>query len=158
MLKIFQKLHDLRFSKLADVYFDGVVESDSNRLTAEQEFYIYLRDVFFTNRNSFYAVWLEKDRYVAALRLEPYLDGLLLEGLQTVHAERSLGFATLLLSQTLDYLKDNGVCAVYSHVEKNNFPSMRVHEKCGFSICSDTATFIDGSFSTKAFTYLYQCK
>ena len=157
MLRIFHKLQDLRFSVLADVYYDCRLEKE-DLLAAEQDFYFYLKNSFFKDEKGFYAVWEDQGRYVAALRMEPYKNGLLLAGLQTLYGEERKGFATTLVQQTLSYLADSDINVVYSHVEKTNTASIRVHEKCGFSILCDSATFIDGSFSVNARTYLYNIK
>ena len=155
MLRIFRKLQDLRFSDLAELYCDSRM-NDEDCLASEQDFYFYLKSCFFTDRKAFYAVWEDKGSYVAALRMEPYKNGLLLAGLQTQAGKEGKGYATILVQQTLAYLADGNTAFVYSHVEKSNKASVRVHEKCGFSVFSDSATFIDGSFSSNARTYLYK--
>jgi len=158
MLKIFHNFCDLRFSSLVELYSDSFINDGQRSMAAEQEFYFYLKDAFFSDKNAFYAVWEEDGRYVSALRMEPYRDGLLLEALQSAPEMRNKGLATKLLMQTLNYVACMGVKPVYSHIDKANYASMRVHEKCGFRKISESARFIDGSFSQKAYTYLFENK
>ena len=65
---------------------------------AEQDFYQYLSDVFFHQENSFYAVWTNNGVYVSALRIEPYMDGVLLCALETALNSRRNGYARKLIS------------------------------------------------------------
>lgn len=164
MLKIFHSLRDLRFSALLDVYKNSLAESSQtdhevtaeDQIKAQQEFYYYLKDCFFRDSSSFYAVWELHGRYMAALRIEEYRDGFLLAALQTAPEARNRGYATLLITGTLDYLSAIGKKPVYAHVDKENSSSMRVHEKCGFTVFSETAAYIDGSFSSAACTMIYE--
>ena len=89
MLIIAHKLHEFTFGKLMEVYAEGNLENGQDlwpdetesrqNALAEQEFYNYLQQVFFRTNGAQYLVWEENGRYVSALRLEPYQDGLLLE-------------------------------------------------------------------------------
>ena len=119
-------------------------------LFAEQDFYQYLRECFFTVPGSFYAVWEEKKRYVSALRMEPFQDGLLLAGLETMPECRRRGYGALLVTQTLEQLRG---MRVYAHVEKGNLASLRLHEKCGFRKIMDHAVYIDGSVRPDSVTF-----
>jgi len=74
-------------------------------------------------------------RYVSALRLEPYRDGLLLEALETAPEQRRKGFAAALIRAVQCFLE--GKTKLYSHVDKRNLSSLKVHEKCGFRIVSE---------------------
>lgn len=150
---IIRSLRDLQFSKLVDVYSGSMFTSCSSneqRLEAEQDFYAYLR-VFF--QSGFYAVWEAGDRYISALRLEPYQDGLLLEAVETAPDFRKQGFAKKLLNAMLEYIRERENCPIYSHVAKNNLPSLALHNGCGFTRIAEFAVYIDGSVSQDACTF-----
>ena len=162
MLKIVHRMGDLSFSKLMAVYAEGnringlcnyPELSDARQVfQAEQDFYQYLRECFFTVPGAFYAVYTVENHYISALRMEPYRDGLLLEALETVPEERGKGYASSLLQDVLREVKDK---KVYAHVHKKNIPSLKVHEKCGFVRISECASYIDGSVNGQCCTMLY---
>ena len=116
---------------------------------AEQDFYQYLKDCFFPTFGAVYAVWMEENEYISALRLEPYKDGFLLEALETAPKHRRKGYAVKLIRAVLAQMPDQ---RIYSHVSKRNVPSLAVHEKCGFRKISDSAIYIDGSVNHRACT------
>ena len=122
---------------------------------AEDGFLNYLREDFFRQRDAVYAVWICDSRYKAALRLELYRDGLLLEALETAPSARRQGYACQLLQSVLDYLQESRFKRVYSHIDKKNIPSIGVHCKCGFQRISETATFIDGTITVNSCTMCY---
>lgn len=160
MLKIAKKLDQLSFRQLMDVY------EESNRLNgeeryphlsesrqimeAEQDFYQYLRECFFTTNGAFYALWVEDEIYISTLRLEPYQDGLLLEALETAPSHREKGYAKALILAVLAYV---GEKRVYSHVHKGNVPSLHTHESCGFHRILEHAIYIDGSVRNDSCTF-----
>lgn len=162
MLKIVCSKRDLNYARLAAVYEESIslsgksaysnLTKDRQILEAQLEFYSFLDD-FFSHNESVYAVWSLDGSYVSALRAERYLDGYLIAGLETAPNARCKGFATLLLREVVVYLKQEGIAKIYSHVDRNNYPSLRVHEKCGFSRIMDHAVFLDGSVSHRTFTY-----
>ena len=162
MLTIAYKLSSLCFSKLMQVYREGNIENGSVRYphlsvarqeaAAEQDFYQYLNEVFFCQENSLYAILQDNGEYIAALRMEPYCDGLLLCALETAPEQRSKGYATLLIRQVIQYLAKQGAGTIYSHVSKRNIASLAVHRKCGFSIAADNAVFSDGSVNNRTYT------
>lgn len=157
MVKIIKKMGDFPFSKVMEIYAGSNAATAKEQwpeepemrglYRAEMEFYQYLRHDFFTMGDSFYALWEEKGRYVAAVRFERWKDGFLLEGLETNPEHRGRGYATALLQTVLPQIPDQ----VYSHVAKDNEPSLRLHEKCGFRVCADTA-LVDGSYSDRFLT------
>ncbi|MBQ9167007.1 MAG: GNAT family N-acetyltransferase [Oscillospiraceae bacterium] len=165
MLLLFSHLCELNFSDLMEIYIDGNRENAVDRypneseyqglLLAEQDFYQYLKECFFLTPGAFYAVWMEKGNYVSALRLEPYRDGLLLEALETKPEERRKGYAGLLVNGVLAYLREQKSVVVYSHVNKRNVPSRRIHESCGFQKILDYAVYADGSVLSNSVTYRY---
>ena len=156
MLRSARSVKELNFSALMEVYIEGNLEKAEegvSLLEAEQDFYAFLRDVFFAQPGSVYWILEEGGSYVSALRLEPYKDGWLLEALETAPEHRRKGYAEALLRQVTalpEYKK------IYSHVHKKNGPSLAVHEKCGFVRIAESAAYIDGSVNSRACTLLFQ--
>ena len=108
-----------------------------------------MNEVFFRTPNAVYAIWEEDGKYISALRLEPYREGLLLEALETAPIYRRQGFAEKLMLSVLDKFSDT---KIYSHVSKRNLPSLRIHEKCGFRRILEYAAYIDGSVNRRCCT------
>lgn len=151
MLFIARSMKELNFSQLMAVYAESNGQKEEGMLAAEQDFYQYLRESFFKTPGAYYAVWLSEGKYVSAFRMEPYKDGVLLEGLETVPNQRRKGFAQMLMCAVLPREKK-----VYSHVSKRNIPSLKVHEKCGFRRISEQAVYIDGSVDGKCCTLCFE--
>ena len=157
MLLIMKRLEELDFSALMDVYIEGNREKaeeygDGGLLPAEREFFDYLREDFFRQKDAFNAVWQVGAQYVSALRLEPYGDGWLLEALETAPNHRKQGYAKALMAEVLDMM---GESAVYSHVSRRNEASLRTHYACGFQKHLDHVVYLDGSVSNRAVTLRY---
>lgn len=160
MLFIAEKLADLNFRQLMDVYEEGNLENAAEfypnepraqwMLLAQQSFYQYLRECFFQTSGACYAIWVEDDCYVSALRLEPYKDGLLLAALETKPSERRKGYAAHLIGSVLEKY---GHERIYSHVGKRNSASLRTHEKCGFYRILEHAVYADGSVMSSCCTF-----
>jgi len=165
VLRIVRSVNHLDFTSLMRVYKEGNLEKAEEEyahlpkefglLQAEQDFYQYLRDCFFSTDGAFYCLWSVEDAYVSALRMEPYRDGLLLEALETAPDQRRRGYGEALMRQVLDSL--NGE-KIYSHVSKTNTASLRLHKKCGFTRISEYAAYIDGSVNSHACTFCYETK
>jgi len=163
MLLIFDKLMDLSFSGLMAVYEEGNrengeefwpdMEEGQRILRAEQEFYQYLREIFFPTENARYYVWEEQGNYVSALRLEPYRDGMLLEALETHPDHRRKGYAAMLIQGVQEQLPHG---KIYSHVSKRNHASLKTHAKCGFRRIAEYAVEIDGSVSNRSCTLCWE--
>ena len=151
-LIVAKSLRDLSFGKLMDVYAEGNLENGRDLwpdepegrqiALAEQEFYQYLQQVFFRTKDTRYLILEDSGRYISALRLEPYQDGLLLEALETAPAYRQKGYGAHLTQVAIETV---GTTKVYSHVAKRNTASLRTHEKCGFVKILDHAVYADGS-------------
>lgn len=162
MLVLAKKLHQLNFRQLMEVYAEGNEENgedmwpELNReqrlLRAEQAFYQYLAEGFFPVPGAVYAIWEENGKYVSALRLEPYEDGLLLEALETAPQCRRRGYGEKLIRAVQDAFPQK----IYSHVSKKNAPSLAIHKKCGFRQVLDYAKYIDGSVARNAVTLQYR--
>lgn len=161
MLQIIYTMKELSFGKLMEVYEASNREryprlpANQALAEAEQEVYDYLRNDFFTRPCAVICVWQEGGRYISALRLEPYRDGMLLTALETAPAFRYRGYAAMLIRQVLLWQEQQGDVVLYSHIDNDNQASIAVHEKCGFVRISDTAAYLDGSVSSRAGTYRY---
>ena len=159
MLYIVKNLKELDFSQLMAVYEEGNLENGAELwpelpeglrlIRAEQAFHQYLRECFFCTPEAVYCIWQEGGRYVSALRLEPYQDGLLLEALETAPDCRRKGYAFALMEAVLG---EYGAQKIYSHVSKRNKASLRTHENCGFRKVLDYAVYVDGSVRHNAVT------
>ena len=166
MLLIAKSLRGLSFPKLMEVYVEGNRENGGDRYPgetpdrqlalAEEDFREYLSQVFFAAEGAAYFILEEAGRYVSALRLEPYRDGLLLEALETDPEQRRRGYAAGLIEAVQTYLGEGG--KLYSHVDKRNLPSLKTHEKCGFRRIADVAVYVDGSVNRKACTMCWDNK
>lgn len=165
MLVLATSLKGIRFGDLMEVYADSNKEKASDwpnlppmfaQELAEQELRQYLREVFFSTPGAVMALWEVHGKYVSVLRLEPYEDGLLLEALETAPTERKKGYAETLIRTVQRYMAELGPVKLYSHVSRRNNPSLRVHEKCGFRIVSDSALYIDGSVDCRCYTLLFE--
>lgn len=162
MLTVARNIRQLRFGELMEVYCEGNLENGREHwptlsegeqlLRAEQEFYAYLQDTFFATDGAFYCIWEENGRYVSALRLEPYRDGLLLEALETAPSCRRKGYASRLLTAVRPLLAERAPVKVYSHVHKKNEASLRVHQNAGFHRVSEQAVYVDGSVNSRCCT------
>ena len=161
MLKIIRSFKQMNFRLLADVYIQSCQERGrlnypdypeaQQIFLAEQDLYGEV-SCFFQDENAFYAVWQLEGKYVSVLRMEPYEDGLLLEGLETVQEERGKGYAKALVSAVLSELYGQGEQIIYAHIDKKNTASLAVHRACGFDKVRDCAVFADGSVSQNAYT------
>ena len=160
MLSVIRSMAELPFGSLMEIY------AESNRVRgsrwpqeaperqialAEQEFYAYLRQCFFTRPGSRYFVWEEQGKPVCALRCESYADGMLLTALETAPDCRGKGYATQLLRAVLSHLE---AVKVYVHIHKDNQASLAVHLSCGFVKYRTGARMLDGSYSGDYDTYV----
>ena len=143
MLKIVRSYQELDVAQLRRVYEESI--------TDVQDFYDAV-SAFFIEPSALYAIWKEDGQYLSVLRIEPYQDGYLVAGLETVPDLRQKGYGKALLSATLDYLPSN--VNIYSHIYKKNKASIAVHTACGFTKSLDYAVYLDGSVSANAYTYI----
>ena len=124
MLVIVSAMKQLNFRQLMDVYEELNLEQGRLlyphespaqwALLAEQDFHQYLNECFFRTPGAVYALWQENEKYVSALRLEPYLDGLLIEALETLPAVRGMGYAGMLLHAVMVHYGELKLYALYS--------------------------------------------
>lgn len=141
VLRLFYSMRDLAFEKLSKIY--GLDVPDKHYMC--REFYDYLVDVFFRVPGAVYAVWEMEGEYISALRAEPYLDGFLIEALETACCHRNKGYAKALLYAFLKSEQVKQCYPIYAHVHKKNEASLKTHMGCGFVRVLDHAEFIDGS-------------
>ncbi len=163
MLIIANSLKELQFSSLMEVYRESNLENarqfwprvpeNQQQLLAEQSFYQYLKEGFFSQAGAVYCVWEEGGRYVSALRLEPYEDGLLLEALETAPEHRRQGYAKALMQSVLAWVPQG---KIYSHVSRRNAASLAAHAACGFEKVLEYAKYIDGSVTQNSVTLCVQ--
>lgn len=163
MLRLIETMKQLPFSQMMAVYVEGNLKNGQENypdepeyrqvFLAEQDFYTYLQEMFFSVEGAIYALWEENGRYVSALRLEPYKDGLLLEALETAPDCRGKGYAKALIRSVQEKFAGT---KIFSHVSKGNLPSLAVHETCGFCRISEQAVYIDGSVNSRACTLCFQ--
>ena len=166
MLMVAHSMKELSFPKLMEVYAQGNRENgaysyqgltpERQQALAEEDFRDYLSQVFFQGEHPVYLILTKEGRYVSALRLEDYEDGVLLEALETAPGQRRKGYASELLRQTINYLQDRGPLRLYSHVAKKNTASMKTHLSCGFRQYLDYARYIDGTVSQNTVTLLLE--
>ena len=166
MLYLAHSLSQLHFGSLMAVYGESNRENgrefwpeepEMRQIQlAEEDFYRYLEQVFFQTPGAVYALWEEDGRYISALRLEPYRDGLLLEALETAPEQRRKGYAAALIQTVQTFLGEGA--KLYSHVDKRNLPSLKVHETCGFRRIADYAVYVDGSVNQKMYTLCWDNK
>lgn len=160
MLLLAKKMGELDFGQLMEVYQEENQKTaqkmhphlpqGQGQLYAEQAFYQYLRECFFETPGAACAIWEENGRYVSALRLEPYRDGLALTALETLPSARRQGFARELVEAVLE--KHSGT-KIYSHVRKTNAASLALHESCGFTRILEYAVYLDGSVLQNCCTF-----
>lgn len=163
MLTIAMNLRELDFGKLMAVYEESNRENGAEfyshlpegrqLLEVEQDFYNYLRTGFFTEPGDRYCIWQESGRYLSALRLQRYQDGLLLEALETHPEFRGRGYAGRLILAALETVECD---RVYVHISRRNVPSIAAHTACGFRKILDHSVYADGSVNSHCATYLYE--
>ena len=164
MLCLFSSSRGFPYPALSEIYRQSLQEAGAAQYPEEadsvrealawEDFSSYIRLDFFPQEESLYALWQEKGRYVSAARIEPYRDGCLLSGLETAPDFRGRGYASALLDSLLEVLKERGIQRAYSHVRKENRPSLAVHQKAGFVIFKDSAVYLDGSADNRSDTLL----
>ncbi len=165
MLEFISSYRQLNTAQLMEVYFEGnlihgeriypYLDTNKQRYRAEDDFLSYLQEDFFRQKGAKYAVWNVDGHYKAALRLEPYKDGLLLEALETAPASRRKRYAYNLMTSVLDHLQTVDCRFLYSHIHKRNIASLNLHIKCGFRIIADYASYIDGTITHNSCTLRY---
>lgn len=147
MLKLVSSMSELNITQYLSVY-----RGSNRNFRAEEQMLSYLRESFFSVRGAVCAMWVVDGQYKSALRFEPYKDGLLLTALETAPEERRKGYAKSLLQAILNQYS----VPVYSHIAKNNKPSLNLHLACGFEIDTDSAVLLDGTVTHNYCTMVFQ--
>ena len=161
MIIVADKINKLEFSKIVALYADDLEESRKRKYgrlseyegknCAEQDYYLYLKDVFFTEMKGKLYILEENGLYISAACFEPFKDGLLLNSLVTDIDFRKKGYAQQLLRAAFENFKD---VSLYSHVHIRNIASIHLHEKLGFDILHQYAHMLDGSVRSDHYTYI----
>ena len=161
MVTIINDPVELKYSPLMALYAEDLcarAQTDYPSLSlneglmgAEQDFYAYMTQVFLKTEGAYLALW---GNYEAALRMEPYLDGYLLTGLSTAPHCRRQGYATSLLNAVVQMLPSHA--QLYSHVEKQNAPSIAFHEKFGFEKRFPYGKMLNGELLHNYWTFSYR--
>lgn len=161
MLKLIKRASEIPFSDMACIYEESLTESgqrsyphlDANGQAREaaQDFYAFLQD-FLKNERCYIFLWEAENRYVSGLRLEPYVDGVLITGLETAPSYRRRGYASKLLRAVLKQPELQGV-RVYSHIHRSNTASSALHLACGFLLSKHNARLVDGTVTGRYDTY-----
>ncbi len=161
MFQICNNISCVDVGKLKYLYRYRIAESQRNNyprlndseriLQAEQDFYYDIR-AFLEIEGASLALWCDGDIYISGLRVEEYQNGFLLTNLETDPDYRNKGYATKLILSLMKHIEGPDCKYLYSHIEKRNFASLSVHQKCGFEILYDYASFVDGSISNNSYT------
>lgn len=160
MILVVNTLRALDFSQLIRLY-ENDIEQDrqrhyarldvaEGRFCAEHDLYHYLRDCFFGQNNGAYYIYEEKGKYLSAFRVEQYLNGLLINALNTDEDHRNKGLASALLNKLFESVS----VPVYAHIHRKNMSSLALHIKFGFKKHSDHAVMLDGSVCNDHITYI----
>lgn len=163
MIKVIRSIKELDFSQIFAVYEESICQDGKCRypyepdgvqiLLAQQELYSSW-EVFFQDKTAVCALWVVDGHYCAALRLERYCDGYLLNSLETAPDARRKGYATALVKALIKLLKEKRPIKLYSHIDKHNHISITVHRSCGFYKIMDYAVYLDGSVLHSSDTYI----
>lgn len=161
MIIIADQIRKLNFDMLAALqaqHLESVCKKNYRHLSehegmncAKEDYYEYLRDVFFSRIHGKIYIYEENGCYICGACFEPYRDGLLLNSLVTLKDHRRKGYAERLLSCVLGHLCHE---PVYVHIYEKNIASLRLHEKLGFKCLHAYAHMLDGAVRSDYFTYV----
>ena len=159
MLKMIESFDQVNMSQLLAVYAQSNIQQGFSCMpngsqwerarTGEDAMRVYIIDFIKTSGTKL-AVWVEDGAYVSVLRLEPYANGYLLTGLETMPDARCKGYATRLINAVLEIVPE----CIYSHVCKSNKVSLTVHQNAGFRILYDYGRLLDGTVSCSYYTLI----
>lgn len=170
MINKYTSLEQLDTRKLMDLYAEGnrenadefypnIADRSLALKKAEQDFIDFLETGFFTAPERVYWVLEENGVWVSAARTSRIENGLYyLEALETHPDFRRRGYAAKLLNAMLEELKAGGSFRLCDCVDKSNIPSLKTHEKCGFSVASDPAVnYLSGDTCDWEYGMEYAC-
>lgn len=128
------------------------LEREAGVRKVEEGFLDFLKNDFFAKDNNTYFVLEEGGEWFAALRISELPDRLFyLEALETRPDARRRGYAAKLINAVIAELSKGGPFRLRDCVDKMNIPSVKTHEKSGFSITGDGYDFLSGE--TKDWEY-----
>lgn len=153
MLTYIRDTKSIPFFEISQVYQQSIETPEKQRQRLwmeEQALYDELQDLI-ERRKGALAIWRAEQEIQSVLRLEKYLEGYLIQSLQTQSQSRRKGFALKLMTAVLDDHPKGTV--FYSHVKKDNLASMQLHLRCGFQVHSDIARLLDGTVTNRYVTF-----
>ena len=144
MLLTVESMQQLDGPGLMKIYREGneenaaVLYPEMDRAQAvyrvEQDFLTMLGERFFGHDGNRYLIWSEDSAWVSALRLYFVRPGLYyIEALETDPSHRRQGYASRLLKETVNLLKEQGSFRLCDCVSRRNEASLAVHLACGFT-------------------------
>ena len=156
-----RKLMDLysedNYENTAFFYPEIADQSEAVR-KVEDSFLEYLKNEFFTYPGRTYWILAEQDLWLSALRIsriEPEL--YYLEALATHPDYRNQGYASRLLNEVINALKQEGPFRLCDCVGKKNAASLRTHEKSGFRIVSNAGfDYLQGEADAREYGLEYR--
>lgn len=147
MLIRVDELSGLNLGRFFAVYEEGIRENAAEfypedepmeAVRKEETSFLEFLKRFFSKPGSTYWILAEDGVWVSALRLSVVEEGFYyLEALETRPDSRKRGYASKLLNGVIECLKRQGPFRICDCVNKRNLPSVRTHERCGFSIVSE---------------------
>jgi ribosomal protein S18 acetylase RimI-like enzyme len=124
-----------------EVYNNGLVEDrgfslndpkiDQIKEEIKQDYFKFLHEYIRSEYFRAYFLLFEGDKIVSLCRVLPKTV-LYLEGLETHRDYQNRGYATILLKEVLNYLKEAEYMCLRSNVTKHNHASIKLHQKLGF--------------------------
>lgn len=170
MMLVFDSMNSGGYAKLMELYNEGNRENvayfKSEAKTAEEieaavqeietGFITYLKDEFFLLEDARYYVLEEEGQWVSALRINREQDYYYLEALETHPDHRRRGHAAKLMELVLEQLKQQGSFILRDAVKKTNIPSLKTHEKCGFTVEREEAVYPSGQVQPNNYGMIYR--
>lgn len=133
-------------------YADLMLEDETDTWQSRENLYRYMSEVFFAKAENMCYVLEDEGKYLSSLRIEHFEDGYLVHALQTMKLERGKGYASALFEEMKKDIVLEEDKHIYSHILKNNKPSIVLHRQMGFQRLLDYAKLLDGSVSWNYFT------
>ncbi len=169
MLLEFSTMSELECRRLVqEIYPEGCVENaryfhpelqDLSEAILEQEnsFVDFLQKKFFPKDENTYYVLEVDGQWVSALRLTKLKDFYYLESLETPPLHRKKGYASRIVNEVIDLLKQRGEVIIRDNVAKDNWASLATHKKCGFVTEHEKAiNYLTGKVNEKAIGLIFR--
>lgn len=157
MLKTLHNIRDLDFAQIQYIYSEAINRNaiKVGIVSGEQALYEDF-SLFLSEEDAVCCMWETDGRCVSCVRCEKYSNGFLLTCLETAPQERRKGYALLLVSEVLAWLRKQSRMPVYVHIHNRNKASVALHEQLGFRIIADYAHLIDGTVSRSYYTMKFE--